>query len=121
MLWEGVAFSDEFRETNPELAQAFVSAMLQAYADFYEGDPAAMVGLVGELDIPEEVNASDAALETEYILYQEIGLYDVEGGISEEAFSRISEFLVAVGQLEEDQVVSYEDAIDPSFVEGAMQ
>jgi hypothetical protein len=76
---------------------------------------------VGELEIPEEVNASDTALETEYILYQEINLYNVEGGISEEAFSRISEFLVAVGQLEEDQVVSYEDAIDPSFVAGAMQ
>jgi ABC-type nitrate/sulfonate/bicarbonate transport system substrate-binding protein len=121
MLWEGVAFSDEFRESNPELAQAFVSAMLQAYADFYEGDPAAMVGLVGELDIPEEVNASDSALEKEYVLYQEIGLYDVEGGISEEAFTRISEFLVAVGQLEEDQVVDYATAIDPTFVEAAMQ
>lgn len=118
MLWEGVAFSDTFREENPEVAAAFVSAMLEAYAQFYEGDPAEMVTLVE--DIPEEVDTDAAALQKEYELYQEIGLYPLDGGVSIEAYEMMTEFLVDVGQLEEDEVVAYEDAIDPSFVEALM-
>ena len=117
MLWEGVALSEEMRTEHPELAQAFVSAMLEAYAQFYEGDPAEMVALAE--DIPEEVDTDAAALEKEYVLYQEIELYPLDGGLSEDSYNRITEFLVGVGQLEEGQVVAYADAVDPSFVEAA--
>jgi ABC-type nitrate/sulfonate/bicarbonate transport system substrate-binding protein len=118
MLWEGVAFSDSFRNENPEVAAAFVAAMLEAYAQFYEGDPAEMVTLVD--DIPEEVDTDAAALQKEYELYQEIELYPLDGGISQDAYDRMTAFLVDVGQLEEGQTVPYEDAIDPSFVEAAL-
>jgi ABC-type nitrate/sulfonate/bicarbonate transport system substrate-binding protein len=118
MLWEGVAFSDSFRNGNPEVASAFVKAMLEAYAQFYEGDPAEMVKLVD--DIPEVVDTDAAALQKEYELYQQIELYPLDGGINQDAYERMTEFLVDVGQLEDGQQVPYEDAIDPSFVEAAM-
>jgi ABC-type nitrate/sulfonate/bicarbonate transport system substrate-binding protein len=118
MLWEGIAFSQRFREENPELAGAFVAAMLQAYEQFYEGDPAEMVALIE--DIPEPVETSLEALQKEFELYQQIQLYPLDGGIDRESFERMAEFLVEVGQLEPDQVVAYEDAIDPSFVEAAL-
>jgi ABC-type nitrate/sulfonate/bicarbonate transport system substrate-binding protein len=119
MLWEGVAFSDVFIEENPELAATFTAAMLQAYEEFYEGDPAEMVALIE--DIPEEVNASPEALQAEYELYQEIGLYPVDGGIGQEVYDRMADFLVEVGQLEADQIVPYEEGINTSFVDAAME
>ena len=121
MLWEGIAFSQRFRDENPELAAQFVAAMLQAYEQFYEGDPAEMAALVEEMEIPEEVDTSLEQLQREYELYQEIELYPVEGGIDEEAYQRMTEFLLRVGQITEDQIVAYEDAIDTTFVEQAMQ
>jgi len=118
MLWEGVAFSQRFREENPEVAATFVAAMLEAYAQFYEGDPAEMVAMIE--DIPEVVDTDAAALQKEYELYQEIGLYPLDGGIDQESYDRMAAFLQEVGQIEADQVVAYEDGIDTSFVESAM-
>lgn len=120
MLWEGVAFSKDFRENNPEVAAAFVDSMMQAYEAFYEGDPAEMAALPETMDIPEEVDTDAAALQKEYELYQEIGLYPLDGGISEESYQLMADFLIRVGQITEDQVVAYEDAIDPEFVDMAM-
>jgi hypothetical protein len=95
--------------------------MLQAYEEFYEGDPAEMAALVDEMEIPEEVDTSPEQLAKEYELYQRIQLYPVDGGIDEESFQRMADFLIDVGQITEDQVVTYEDAIDPTFVDQAME
>jgi ABC-type nitrate/sulfonate/bicarbonate transport system substrate-binding protein len=114
MLWEGIAFSEDFRTNNPEVAATFVETMLETYAEFYEGDSTKMAAL--KEGIPEAVPLEETALIGEYELYKTIGLYPLDGGLDPEYYDRMAEFLVEVGQLEPDQVVPYEEAVDTSFL-----
>jgi NitT/TauT family transport system substrate-binding protein len=116
MLWEGMAASTTFRE-NERLANAFARAVIETSAQFYAGDPAEMAARKDEH--PETSTLDVEGLTGDYELYQRIKLFPEDGGVSEEAWTGITEFLVRVGQLEEDQVVPYADAIDPTFVEAA--
>lgn len=115
MLWEGIAFSEEFRINNPEVATTFVETMLETYAEFYEGDSTEMAAL--KEGIPEAEPLEEKALIGEYELYKTIKLYPLDGGLDREYYDRMADFLVEIGQLEPEQVVPYEDAVDPSFVE----
>jgi len=116
MLWEGMAASDAFRE-NDRLAKAFANAVMETSAQFYAGDPATMAAKKD--DHPETSTLDVEGLTGDFELYQRIKLFPEDGGVSEAAWTGITEFLVRVGQLEEGQVVPYADAIDPSFVEAA--
>lgn len=118
MLWEGIAMSDEFLNSNPELAASFVDAVLETYDQFYALDPAEMVAMVE--GIPETVDLDLNVLESEYRLYQEIKIYPVDGGLSEDSFMAMTNWLVEQGQLDAAQVVSYETAVTPRFVEAAL-
>ena len=118
MLWEGLAASAEFQE-NPELAEAFAAAVLETNRRFYEGDPAEMAARKD--DHPETATLDIDGLIGDFELWQEIELFPQDGGVSEEAFNGITEFLTDAGQLTEDTTVSYEDAVDPSFVDAAQE
>ena len=116
MLWEGIAASDSFLE-NAELAETFVAAILETNRQFYETDPA-------ELAARKDDYAETALLDLDgligdFELWQEIELFPLDGGVSEEAYESITELLLDAGQLDEETTVPYEDAVDPSVVEGA--
>lgn len=116
MLWEGLAGSEEFRG-NTELVTTFAAAMIETSRRFYEGDPAEMAALKDQY--PETETLDLDGLIGDFELWQEIRLFPEDGGVSEEAFTAITEFLTEAGQLTGDTTVTYEDAVDPSFVEAA--
>lgn len=116
MLWEGLAASAEFQE-NTELAEAFAAAVLETNRRFYEGDPAQLAERKDEY--PETATLDIDGLIGDFELWQEIRLLPEDGGVSEQAFNDITQFLIDAGQLTEDTTVSYEDAVNPSFVEAA--
>lgn len=116
MLWEGLAVSEQFR-ANKELATTFVKAVLDTYEEFYAGDPAEMAPL--KEGIPEAEPLDTTALAGDFELYQEVGLYPTDGGLDPKYYNAMTDFLVEIGQLEEDQVVPYEEAVDPSILEAA--
>jgi len=117
-LWEGLAASDEFRE-NTELAEIFAAAIMETSRRFYDGDPAEMAALKDEH--PETETLDVDGLTGDFELWQEIRLFPEDGGVTEEAFTGITEFLTDAGQLTAETTVSYEDAVDPSFVEAASE
>jgi ABC-type nitrate/sulfonate/bicarbonate transport system substrate-binding protein len=117
MLWEGMAASTAFRE-NTELATAFAEAVIETSKQFYAGDPAEMAARKD--DHPETATLDVEGLTGDYELYQEIKLFPEDGGVSEPAWTGITEFLVRVGQLEQGQVVPFADAVDRTFVEAAL-
>lgn len=118
MLWEGLAASAEFQE-NTELAEAFAAAVLETNRRFYEGEPAEMAERKDEH--PETETLDIDGLVGDFELWQEIRLFPEDGGVGEEAFNDITQFLIDAGQLTEDTTVSYEDAVDPSFVEAVRE
>jgi ABC-type nitrate/sulfonate/bicarbonate transport system substrate-binding protein len=119
MLWEGIGMSEQFRTENEEVAISFVNAILQTYSDFYESDPAEMAELIN--DIPEDVEIELDILETEYSLYQEINLYPVDGGLNDEMYTQMVDWLVERGQLDEGDVVDFQTANDVMWIETAME
>jgi len=116
MLWEGLAGSEEFRG-NTGLATTFVEAMIETSRRFYEGDPAEMAAMKDQY--PETETLDLDGLVGDFELWQEIRLFPEDGGVSEDAFTAITELLTEAGQLTGDTTVSYDDAVDPSFVEAA--
>lgn len=116
MLWEGMAASTSFRE-NTRLSQAFAKAVIETSARFYAGDPAEMAALKD--DHPETSTLDIDGLTGDFELYQKIKLFPEDGGVTEAAWTGITQFLVRVGQLEEGQVVPFADAIDGRAVEAA--
>lgn len=116
MLWEGLAGSEEFRG-NTALATTFVEAMIETSRRFYEGDPAEMAAMKDQY--PETETLDLDGLVGDFELWQEIRLFPEDGGVSEDAFTAITELLTEAGQLTGDTTVSYDDAVDPSFVEAA--
>jgi ABC-type nitrate/sulfonate/bicarbonate transport system substrate-binding protein len=115
MMWEGLAVSSDFVANNPEVAQIFVETMLESFEEFYAGDPAEMAAM--KEGIPEAEPLDTDALIGDYELFQSIELYPLDGGLDEESYTAITDFLVEVGQLEPDQVVPYEEAVDTSLLE----
>jgi hypothetical protein len=116
MLWEGMAASTSFRQ-NERLANAFAKTIIETSARFYAGDPGEMAALKD--DHPETSPLDVDGLTGDYELYQQIKLFPEDGGVSEAAWTGITEFLVRVGQLETGQVVPFADAVDTRFVEAA--
>lgn len=118
MLWEGLAMSAEFRE-NEELATTFVRAMLDAYEEFYQSDPQELAAMKDTVPGSDALDAEELAGDFE--LYQEIGMFPVDGGLEQEHYDAMVDFLLELGQLEQDQVVPYEEAVDTSILETAQE
>jgi ABC-type nitrate/sulfonate/bicarbonate transport system substrate-binding protein len=118
MLWEGIAASDEFME-NTELAEIFARAMMETNEQFYAGDPAELAARKDEH--PETELLDLEGLIGDFELWQEIELFPTDGGVTQEAYDGITQFLLDAGQLTEETTVSYEDAVNPSFVEAVSE
>ena len=118
MMWEGFAMSENFRN-NRELATAFVKASLQAYEEFYAGDPQEMAEAFLAEERPETAGLDPAETASDFESYQETKLFPVDGGIDKALFDRMNTLLVEAGQLRQDEVLPYEQVVDPSFVEAA--
>jgi ABC-type nitrate/sulfonate/bicarbonate transport system substrate-binding protein len=117
MLWEGIAASDEFM-ANEELAQTFVSAMLETNRRFYEADP---MELAQRKDDYAETELLDLdGLVGDFELWQEIQLFPTDGGVTEAAYEGITQLLLDAGQLDEGTTVPYEDAVEPQFVDAVL-
>lgn len=115
MAWEGFVMSDDFRQS--QAAKDFVAAMLDAYKQFYAGDPAAMAKAAVELDQMAGLEEESAAADLK--LYQDIKLFPLDGGVGKDLFTPMIDTLIEVGQLKKEDVVPYEDVVDPSLVEAA--
>jgi len=118
MLWEGLAASQDFLANNPEVAATFVQTMLEVYEEFYGGDAAEMATM--KEGIPEAEPLDTDELVGDYELFQSIKLYPSDGGLDPEYFDRMTDFLVEIGQLEQDQVVPYDEVVDTSALDAAM-
>ena len=118
MLWEGIAASDEFI-ADTELAETFVRAMIETNRAFYEADPAELAARKDEYPETEPLDLD--GLIGDFELWQEIELFPTDGGVTEEAYDGITQFLLDAGQLTEDTTVPYEEAVDPSFVEAVTE
>ena len=118
MMWEGFAMSAQFRE-NKELANAFVKAALQAYKEFYEGDPVEMAEAFLAEERPETAGLDPAETAEDFAAYQETKLFPLDGGIDQALFDRMNALLVEAGQLKQEEVLKYEEVVDPSFVQAA--
>jgi hypothetical protein len=117
MLWEGIAASDEFM-ANEELAQTFVSAMLETNRRYYEADP---MELAQRKDDYAETELLDLdGLVGDFELWQEIQLFPTDGGVTEAAYEGITQLLLDAGQLDEGTTVPYEDAVEPQFVDAVL-
>lgn len=117
MLWEGIAASDEFIQ-NTELAEKFVNAMIETNRRFYETDPAELAARKDEYPETEPLDLD--GLIGDFELWQEIELFPTDGGVTQEAYDGITEFLLDAGQLDEETTVPYADAVDPSIVEAVL-
>lgn len=120
MMWEGFVMSDEFRQ-NERLSTAFVDAVLQAYEQFYEADPAELAEEWLSRELPITAGLEVDVTAEDFRQYQEIELFPTDGGLDETLFTRMNELLVEVGQLSEDETLPYEEVIDPSVLERAQQ
>lgn len=118
MIWEGIAASDEFI-ANTELAEAFVSAMIETHRQFYESDPTALAERKDEY--PETEPLGLEGLIGDFELWQEIELFPTDGGVTQEAYDGITQFLIDADQLTDETTVSYEDAVDASLVEAVTE
>lgn len=116
MMWEGFVMSDAFRQ-NTELANAFVSAAVQSYREFYEGDPEELAAAYLAEERPETAGLDPAETAADLAAFQETTLFPVDGGLDQALFDAMNELLVSAGQLTEDEVLSYDEVIDTSFVE----
>lgn len=118
MMWEGFVMSDAFRQ-NPDLAGAFVRACLQAYEEFYAGDPVELAESYLAEERPETAGLDPAETAEDLAAFQETKVFPTDGGIDKELFDRMNELLVTAGQLSQDEVLAYEDVVDRSFVDAA--
>jgi ABC-type nitrate/sulfonate/bicarbonate transport system substrate-binding protein len=118
MLWEGIAASDAFME-NTELAETFARAMMETNEQFYASDPAELAARKDEY--PETELLDLDGLTGDFELWQEIELFPTDGGVTQEAYDGITQFLLDAGQLTDETTVPYEDAVNPSFVEAVSE
>ncbi len=115
MDWEGFVMSDGFRQSQG--GKDFVAAMLDAYAKFYDGDPAAMAKEA--VALPELTGLEEESAAADLKLYQDIKLFPLDGGLSKDLFTPMIDTLKSVNQLKEADVVPYEDVVDTSLVDAA--
>lgn len=116
MMWEGLVMSDGFR-ANTAAATAFVKAVIQAYAKFYEGDAAAIAKDAIGRGYNELQGLDEAETAADLKLYQNEKLFPVDGLLSQDAFNQMISTLVTAGQMKQEDEVPYADAVDPSFVQ----
>lgn len=116
MMWEGLVMSDGFR-ANTAAATAFVKAVLQAYAKFYTGDPAAIAKDAIGRGYNELQGLDEGETAADLKLYQSEKLFPADGGLSQDSFNSMISTLVTAGQMKQEDAVSYTDAVDPSFVQ----
>jgi ABC-type nitrate/sulfonate/bicarbonate transport system substrate-binding protein len=118
MMWEGFVMSDAFRQ-NKELANAFVKASLQAYEEFYAGDPAELAEAYLAEERPETTGLDPAETAEDLAAFQETKVFPTDGGLDQALYDRMNELLVTAGQLTQDEVLPYTDVVDRSFVDAA--
>jgi ABC-type nitrate/sulfonate/bicarbonate transport system substrate-binding protein len=117
MLWEGFVMSDNFRNNNNELANAFTKAVIDTADQFYAADPATLAARKDEIAQAETLDVD--ALTGDFEQYQDIQLYPTDGGLSEQHYNDMVQFLIDQNLLDAGQKVDYTNAVDPSFVETA--
>lgn len=118
MMWEGLVISDPFR-ANKAASEAFVSAVLQAYQKFYQGDPATICKDAINRGYNELQGLDAAGCTADLKLYQGEKLFPVDGGVGQSLFDPMITTLVAAGQMKQADEVPYAQSVDPSLVQAA--
>lgn len=118
MMWEGLVMSDDFR-ANERLSNAFVSAVLEAYEQFYAADPAELAADWLGRELPATAGLDVDVTAEDFRQYQEIELFPIDGGLGEDLYTRMNDTLVSVGMIEDDEILPYDDVVDATFVEAA--
>jgi NitT/TauT family transport system substrate-binding protein len=120
IITDGVAFSPDFVEENPDTVQNFVDAYGKVI-DMIQSDPDKMFGSVTDY-LGQSVGDIKATLKTVPLLTLEEGaeFYGTADnpGPAYDVFTQSAEFWQSVGEIEE--VPSPDDAIDPSFINEAV-
>jgi ABC-type nitrate/sulfonate/bicarbonate transport system substrate-binding protein len=101
----------DFLADRRDLAQAFVSALVQEHAKI-NADPQYLVGLVQKY-LPDDADENTAAIARRYV---EAGLFDATG-LTDQNVQGTIDFFVRAGVLEGGMTAA--DAADLSFVRGA--
>lgn len=114
MSWEGFAMSDSFRE-NKKLAEAFTRVVIETGKQFYQGDPAQMAARKKE--IPQAETLDEGSLTGDFKQFQQIKLFPTDGGVGQQQYDAMVQFLIDQKQLDPGQRVEYSKAVDPSFVQ----
>jgi len=120
MMWEGLVMSEEFR-ANEELSNAFISAVLEAYEQFYAADPAELAADWLGRELPATAGLDVDVTAEDFRQYQEIELFPTDGGLGEDLFTRMNETLASVGMLEEGDALPYDEVVDASILERAQE
>jgi NitT/TauT family transport system substrate-binding protein len=120
IITDGVAFSPDFVEENPDTVQAFVNAYGKVM-DLIESDPNKAFGPVTDY-LGQSVADIKATQKTVPLLTLEegtefFGTAD-DPGPAYDVFTQSGEFWQSVGEI--DEVPSPDDAIDPSFINEAV-
>jgi NitT/TauT family transport system substrate-binding protein len=116
IITDGVAFSPDFVEQNPDTVQKFVDAYGKVM-DMIQSDPDKTFGYVTDY-LGQSVGDIKATLKTVPLLTLEegakfLGTADSPGP-AYDVFEQSGEFWQSIGEI--DEVPSPDDAIDPSFI-----
>jgi NitT/TauT family transport system substrate-binding protein len=120
IITDGVAFSPDFVEENPDTVQTFVDAYGKVM-DMIKSDPDKAFGYVTDY-LGQSVSDIEATLKTVPLLTLQQGaeFYGTADnpGPAYDVFTQSAEFWQSVGEI--DEVPSPDDAIDPSFINQAV-
>jgi len=120
IITDGVAFSPDYVEENPETVQKFVDAYGKVM-DMVESDPDKAFGYASDY-LGQSVADIKATLKTVPLLTLEEGaeFYGTADspGPAYDVFTQSGEFWESIG--EADEVANADDAIDPSFINEAV-
>jgi NitT/TauT family transport system substrate-binding protein len=116
IITDGVAFTPEFVEENPETVKAFIRAYGKVM-DFIESNPDEAFGLATDY-LGQSVEDIKATLETVplWTLEESQEYYGTsdQPGAAFDVFAQSAEFWQSIGEIEE--IPNAEDAIDPTFL-----
>jgi NitT/TauT family transport system substrate-binding protein len=120
IITDGVAFSPDFVESNPDTVQKFVDAYGKVM-DMIQSDPDKAFGYVTDY-LGQSVADIEATEKTVPLLTLEegaefLGTAD-DPGPAYDVFTQSAEFWESIGEI--DEVPSPDDAIDPSFINEAV-
>jgi ABC-type nitrate/sulfonate/bicarbonate transport system substrate-binding protein len=106
----------DFAEENPGTVLAMVKAVLEQHRAI-EGDPAYLKGIAEET-VPDAINPDTIDLAVEK--YEGLGMFDPDGGLTEENLEYTAEFFGPDGTGATATVLPLEDYADLSFLEMAI-